>query len=230
MSQPKYDHAPDPSIFIKVKTTLPRQPLPPNSERQPFNTERLTLRVPRIEDLQALHRLRTQPEVMQWTALKKCDGNLAETESRLTPFLTPNDARTYNFAICLRETGEFVGIGGFHNGGALFGWPEVGYMFVKECWGKGYGTEFLQGFEELYRGLEREVVEIEVDGRSVVWKEGGDGEEAEEVMIALTSEENGASQNVLRKCGFEKFVTWRDEKEGGTGDVLPSFRWFPLRE
>ncbi|KAK3984830.1 GNAT domain-containing protein [Cladorrhinum sp. PSN332] len=234
MSQPKYDPAPDPSTFIKVKTTLPRQPFPPNSERKPFHTERLTLRALAQEDLDSLHRLRTQPEVMQWTALKKCDKDLAETQTRLDPFLEPNDARTYNFAICLKGTGEFIGIGGFHNtGGSLFGWPEVGYMFVKECWGRGYATEFLKGFGELWRGLEREEVELEVgvDERTVVVREQAQGAVVvvEEVLIAVTAEGNGKSQSVLRKCGFEEFVKWKDEKEGGTGDVLPCFRLFPLR-
>ncbi|KAK4463137.1 GNAT domain-containing protein [Cladorrhinum samala] len=230
-----YDAAPSWSNFVTVKTTLPRRPFPPNSARQPFHTERLTLRPPTKDDLQFLRRLRTQPEVMQWTAAKRIDNDLAETESRLTPFLTPNDALTYNFAICLKETGEFVGIGGFHNGGfdqgegkSLFGWPEVGYMFLKEFWGKGFGTEFLKGFKELWSKLERETVEgLRVDERSVVRKADGS---AEEVLAALTTDVNGRSQGVLRKCGFEEFARWRDEAEGGTGDVLPSYRWCPLRE
>ncbi|KAK4229106.1 GNAT domain-containing protein, partial [Podospora fimiseda] len=222
------DPAPDPSLFITVKTTLPRKPFPPNGQRKPLHTERLTLRALVQEDLHALHRLRTQPEVMQWTALKKCDKDLAETQTKLDPFLEPNDAKTYNFAICLRDNrvgDEFIGIGGVHNGGAAFGWPEVGYMFFKESWGKGYATEFLKGFKELWRGLEREEAEVKVDGRCVVLKGDGGGEGAEEMLIAITAKGNGVSQKVLKKCGFEEFVEWRDEKEGGTGDVLPCFRW-----
>jgi RimJ/RimL family protein N-acetyltransferase len=63
------DPAPDPASFVRIRTTLPRRPLPANAARQPILTERLLLRPVTAEDLPAAHELRTQPEVMHWYVL-----------------------------------------------------------------------------------------------------------------------------------------------------------------
>jgi RimJ/RimL family protein N-acetyltransferase len=53
-----------------------------------------------------------------------------------------------------------------------------------------------------------------------------------EQLVALTVTENGKSQRVLGKNGFEWFVTWKDKDmaegaaPGSTVD-LPTFRYFP---
>ncbi|KAG7293309.1 hypothetical protein NEMBOFW57_003355 [Staphylotrichum longicolle] len=195
---------PDPSTFIRVRTTLPRRPFPPNATRQPITTERLTLRVLTQDDLAALHELRTQPEVMIWTALGKPDKDLAETQAKLDPFLPPRDEATFNFAICDRATGQMIGIGGCHLWRSAFGWPEVGYMLRKEFWGKGLGTEFLRGFLTGVR----------------------------EQLIAVTATGNDKSQGVLGKAGFKWFTTWlAEDLQKGTGPgsmiELPTFRYFP---
>jgi len=114
--------------YVVVKTTLPTLPLPSNSERATKTTERLILRPLRAEDVHDLHVLRTQPAVMKSTALGLVDADLATTQSRLDPFLPPNDGNTHNWAICLRETGALIGTGGSHKLQGMFGWPELGYM------------------------------------------------------------------------------------------------------
>ncbi|KAK3942156.1 GNAT domain-containing protein [Diplogelasinospora grovesii] len=229
---------PDPTKFITVKTTLPKRPTPENSVRVPFTTERLILRPCRPEDLDALRVLRTQPEVMVWTAIGRVDQDMAETEVKLAPFLPPRDVTNYNWAICLKENpDELIGIGGCHNWTSSFGWPEVGYMFRKECWGKGLATEFLKGFLTLWDALPREETLVAVDARTVDSKStiAVDGEgvkEVEEQYIAVTAIANARSQNTLRKCGFEHFVTWKaQDSRDGMGKLidLPTFRHFPRR-
>ncbi|KAK3903034.1 GNAT domain-containing protein [Staphylotrichum tortipilum] len=223
---------PDPSTFVKVRTTLPRRPLPPNTARAPILTERLTLRALVAEDLAALHKLRTQPEVMYWTAAGRPDRDADETRGRLEPFLPPRDREAYNFAICARESeGELIGIGGCHLFRDGFGWPEVGYMIRKEFWGRGLGTEFLRGWVGAWEGLEREEVEIEVDPRTVDGMQ-GEGGRVMEQLIAVTAEGNDKSQGVLGKVGFEWFTTWLAEdlikaKEApGSMIELPTYRMF----
>lgn len=184
------------------------------------------------DDLAALHELRTQPEVMIWTALGKPDKDLAETQAKLDPFLPPRDEATFNFAICDRATGQMIGIGGCHLWRSAFGWPEVGYMLRKEFWGKGLGTEFLRGFLTGWEGLEREEVELEVDGRTLGEEVEGEGGRVREQLIAVTATGNDKSQGVLGKAGFKWFTTWlAEDLQKGTGPgsmiELPTFRYFP---
>ncbi|KAF3357515.1 Histone H3 [Verticillium dahliae VDG1] len=176
-----------PLDFITVKTTLPARPLPAHASRQPILTPRLMIRPFAESDIHALRVLRTQPEVMRNTAAGRIDLDVAETQAKLALSLPPNDAHTFNCAICLRDSGEFVGCGGCHVMVGEFGWPVLGYMFVKEHWGRGFATE--------------EVCELRVDRGTV--RVGEDGL-AEEQYTAVTVDDNVASQRILTKTGFVK--------------------------
>lgn len=207
--------------FVLVKTTLPKRPLPPNVARLPIITDRLIIRPWLPSDLEQLRLLRLQQEVMQWTSAGRVDLDEAETEAWLAKFLPPNDALTHSSAITLKETGEVIGCGGTHDMSGIFGWPELGYLFRKEFWGKGYGTEFLKAYVKAFAELPREEVEIKVDPRTA----NSDGT-AEEQVIAITVGSNAASYKVLAKSGFEHFITW----PGRESPTLPTFRYFPARK
>ncbi|KAI0118273.1 acyl-CoA N-acyltransferase [Nemania sp. FL0031] len=226
-------------VKVKVKTTLPAQPFPPNSARAPIKTERLILRPLTQDDLAALHALRTQELVMACTALGKTDKDLAETQAKLDPFLPPRDTTTYNPAICLASTGELIGLGGVFGRESALGWPEVGYMIRTEHWGRGYATEFLRAFTEAWWGLDRAEAVVEVDELSVVRDgdgkgegEGEGGEEEEEdkvreMLCATVEDTNRGSLRVMEKAGFERFRTWttpsRRAGEGGKEVTLVGF-------
>jgi RimJ/RimL family protein N-acetyltransferase len=158
---------------------------------------------------------------MRFTRVGRIDLDEAETQAWLAKFLPPNDALTHSMAITLKETGEVIGSGGTHSIQGNLGWPEVGYMFRTEYWGKGYATEFLRAYIKTWAELPRAEVEIKVDPRTVT----GDGV-AEEQIIAVTENVNGVSQKVLYKCGFEHFVTL----PGRDSTTLPTFRYFPTRK
>ncbi|KAK8122478.1 acyl-CoA N-acyltransferase [Apiospora sp. TS-2023a] len=206
-----------PSNMIKVKTTLPRQPLPPSADRQPIQTERLLIRPLTQDDLHALHELRTQPEVMIFTMKGCIDDNVAEAQTQLDRFLPPKgDRETFNAAICLAATGEFLGIGGAHKGAPPeLGWPEIGYMLKREHWGRGYTTEFLRAFLERWWALPRVEVEIEVDARSVAAAT-ADCSGVEDVVVvpemlkAIIDANNPGSRRVLQKAGFEICKEWKE--------------------
>lgn len=87
------------------------------------------------------------------------------------------------------------------------GWPVLGYMLVKEAWGKGYTSEFLSAFLDAWWDLPREEVEIKVDANSVR----GEGEIKKEMMSGITTDDNKASQNVMRKAGFELVSVFEEE-------------------
>ncbi|KAL2155086.1 hypothetical protein VTH82DRAFT_3762 [Thermothelomyces myriococcoides] len=233
--RPSLGTEPDPRTFIRVRTTLPRQPFPTNSVRKPIITERLVLRALTEDDFAAYRALRSQPEVMRWTSAGVPDPDEELTWTRLREFLPPRDQSHYNFAICLRETGDFIGIGGCHLPRSGLGWPAVGYMLKREAWGKGFATEFLRAWLDAWVRLEREEVEIEVDPRTIGEDERGPGDSgglARERVLAITADGNEKSQGVLKKCGFEWFLTWlavdarrKDEPDNLIG--LPTFWYFP---
>ncbi|KAF4841104.1 putative N-acetyltransferase p20 [Colletotrichum siamense] len=221
------DISPEPLDFKTVKTTLPTRPLPPHALRQPVVTERLILRPVSADDLQALHTLRTQPEVMRFSAVGRVDADLNETRARLAQNLPPHDADNYDVSICLRATGRWIGIGGCKkpSGGEL-GWPEIGYMLQKDYWGSGYATEFVQAFLGAWWSLPRSECEIAVERASVEGEKAVSGRAGEveggveEILTAVTATDNPASQKILTKLGFEKFKVWKEVDEEKQTEVV----------
>ncbi|KAJ5895626.1 hypothetical protein N7495_007317 [Penicillium taxi] len=214
-----------PSEFITIRTLLPTIPIPPNSARPAITTSRLLLRALETTDLEALYTLRTQEEVMVWTSTGHIDKNIEDTKGKLEFFLPPNDATTANCAICWKETGEFIGIGGCHLYVGSHGWPELGYMLRKEVWGHGLATEFLSAWLRFWSGLPRSEQEITVHKSTV--RSG-----VQEQITAVTDSRNAPSQHVLLKSSFEKFreYTKADGNESDGLIRLVAFRYFPLKE
>ncbi|KAI3399971.1 hypothetical protein diail_5127 [Diaporthe ilicicola] len=219
--------------LVSVRTTLPE--LPPSSTRPHITTPRLVLRPFTPSDLNALYTLRQQPEVMQWTTAGRVDADRDETASKLALFLPPNDTKTFNCAICLRETGELIGQGGVHHfeqpaddadAGPQLGWPELGYMIRSDHWGKRIATEFLAAFLDMWSGLPREgQVARQVAASSA---EGVDGA-VDEQLVAVVDATNGASQRILQRSGFESFLAFRDVDMRDTDKTidLVAYRYFP---
>lgn len=224
---------------ILITTTLPTQPLPQSSTRIAFETERLILRPFVADDIAAIHILRTQPEVMIFTATGVVDKDIAATQSKLDLYLPPNDTKTFNCAVCWRETGELIGMGGCHMFSGSWGWPELGYMFMKEHWGKGLATEFVRGFFELYSMLPRSQIKLKVSKSSLKGLNPTSGtvgdEDAvyEEQLSALIDSSNTRSSRVLEKPGFEHFIDFKEidcrDPEGKLEVDLAGFRYFPGR-
>ncbi len=174
-----------------MKTTRPVFPVPP----PPIVTPRLLLRPIQHTDLAACVVLRNQAEVMKWTSQGKPDASQDATQVWMNRFLPPNDATTFNFAVEERLLpGKAIGVMGCY----IIEPPEVGYMFVKEAWGKGYGTEAFQGWLQAYWQLPRKEVVIneDDDDNTDTWRP--------EVLTADTVENNLGSARILAKYGFQK--------------------------
>ncbi|KAJ5351136.1 hypothetical protein N7452_000110 [Penicillium brevicompactum] len=209
--------------FVPVKAYLPTLPLPPNSQRSEITTSRLLLRPLRSNDLDALHILRTQQDVMKWTTAGCIDENIEKTKSKLDPFLPPHDIDNANFAICLKASGELIGIGGCHLYPGSHGWPEIGYMLRQETWGQGLGTEFLTAWLRFWSELPRSEREVCVEKEMVI----GEGH-VDEHLIAITEASNSASQRVLSKSGFQRFREF-SEVQGTKTVNLVAFRFVPQK-
>lgn len=108
-----------------MKTWLPSLPFPRNEDREEIITERLVIRPWKLDDVPAVHAIRTQPEVMMWTSQARPDANMAETEAKVKLFTSPNDAGNFNFVICDKATGEMIGMGGNHRRES-----DVGYVLL----------------------------------------------------------------------------------------------------
>ncbi|TLS23536.1 uncharacterized protein PpBr36_05668 [Pyricularia pennisetigena] len=216
--------------FVSVKTLLPTLPFPRNEDREEIITERLVIRPWTLDDVPAVHVIRTQPEVMMWTSQGRPDANIAETEAKVKLFTAPNDIANFNFVICDKATGEMIGMGGNHRRESHVGWPELGYVLRKEYWGRGLATEFLRGFLEAYRKLPRSQVELRVAATSIV-PSLADGEMADELLIAEIEPSNARSHGVMKKVGFEYFteITENDAHNPSQPVTLALYRYLPAR-
>ena len=142
----------------------------------PLRTERLLLRAPTPDDLDAWHEIYLDAEEVWYGAPR---SSLDENRAKLLRQIGHHEQ--YGFGMCTVELdGETIGAAGLQH---LDGGPEieVGYRFLKEHWGNGYATESARasldwGFGEL--GLER--------------------------IVAVALETNVASRRVLEKCGMEE--------------------------
>ncbi|TGJ85720.1 hypothetical protein E0Z10_g3070 [Xylaria hypoxylon] len=235
-SLPAPPYAPRPAASkITVKTTSPI--VPPNIDRVPIRTERLLLRPFVASDTEAVYEIRKQPEVMLWTLTGEIDKDIDQSRVCVERFLPPKDLATYHFVVVyLGDTGKsedtngvVIGIGGCHKIPGDFGWPELGYMFRKEYWGKGFATEFMRAFTKAWWALPRNEIQIEVDAVSVEkWCQGkgekndGDVIRVPEVIMAMIDAGNGGSRKVLEKAGFRVFDKWTeaDSRTGFKGSTV----------
>ncbi|EXJ80726.1 hypothetical protein A1O3_07010 [Capronia epimyces CBS 606.96] len=168
----------------------------------PLTTTRLFLRPIRQSDLADLHALRTQIEVMKWTSTGEIDADREVTQVWMNRFLPPNDAITFNYAVEeLTSPGKVIGVLGCH----ILDPPELGYMFRKESWGKGYAFEALQRWLQAWWALPRREVVIESEDSTSTSTFASDADSVvsePEVLRARTDAENAASARLLGKCGF----------------------------
>ena len=172
-------------------------------------TERLVLRPLQASDSDAIFALRSDPRVLYWTTpdnrAKSDEWLHARLESKKTIIHTASIRATSD------EQEQIIGATG---AGSV---PGIGYTFLPSAWGKGYATEALNAWIQMY------------------WKRFPDGhplvdEEEKQYLKAVTGPGGEASRGVLRKCGF----TWYADKElseeekgpeeKGTKVVLSEFR------
>jgi len=154
-------------------------------------TSRLILRPLDLNDANDLFRLDSDPEVMRFLG-----NHLVESNEQVHIYLE-NIIHQYNqngigrWAVVEKETGIFVGWAGLKftdtltNGYTNF--YDIGYRLKPEFWGKGYATETTEAW-------------IDYAKNNLNLKE----------LFAITHIDNGASQNVLQKCGFKRKNTFID--------------------
>lgn len=104
-----------------------------------ITTERLTLRRPRPDDLDAMHAIFSRADAMaHWDTLPHKDK--ATTKAFLDGMIAADPNSSDDFVI--EHQGQLIGKAGFWRQ------PEVGYIFHPDYWGKGFGKEVLTALIE----------------------------------------------------------------------------------
>lgn len=154
-------------------------------------SERLGFRQPEISDLEDLKKLDTDPQVRTHFP----DGVL--TPDQIEKRISSNRAsfRKHgfgDFAVIEIETGNFAGRAGFGliQGGEI----EVGYVFLKEYWGRGLAQESLRTL--------------------LAWAKQNLSAPR---ILAYAPNQHSASFNVMKKCGMRYFKT--DNMRGTSCDI-----------
>lgn len=127
-----------------------------------FMTARLVVRYLRPADLDALHALCSDPDVMQWVG----DGTpLSRTDCERWIAVSQQNYSTRgfgNFAVVNRDTGEFMGYGGIVYAPQSSD-AEIIYALARRHWRKGYATELtsaLLDFASQQCGLKKVIATI----------------------------------------------------------------------
>lgn len=148
-----------------------------------LHTARLTLRAATLADFDDYAAMWADPRVTDFIGGEPRSRNLSWTKFTKMTGLWPLLGYGYWLAF-ERDGGALAGVGGlasFERGvSSLEGYPEAGWAFGADSWGKGYATEFM--------------------GAVFDWADGrGLGE-----VRCIISPGNGASVRVAEKCGFAR--------------------------
>lgn len=170
---------------------------------------------------------------MKWTSAGRCNDTVSKTEGWMARFLPSEEPKAFSFSIEeLGQPGVVIGSAGcFSSHGEH---PQLGYIFQKETWGRGYAIEAVKAILEAYWGLGRREVDVENQDEVGMGQEGdgvqqgnatkskalAEGKNAAgfqvETLLAATDVANAKSRRVLEKLGFVNIGEYRDWDTGGT--------------
>ena len=109
-----------------------------------FETERLKVRQLNFEDVQPFHQMQSNPKVMQFAdgKLKNFDDNANELKELINRY-TVVDNDFWIYGIIKKSDNQFIGtvavVKDANND------DEIGYRFLENYWGLGYGFEICIG-------------------------------------------------------------------------------------
>jgi ribosomal-protein-alanine N-acetyltransferase len=109
-----------------------------------IRTKRLVMRRARMEDLQAIHGMLSDPAATRfWSTPPHTD--IAQSEAWLRSMVEADPDESDDF--CVELDGQVIG--------KLGCWelPEIGFLFDSSQWGKGYASEALGAFLDRRRAL-----------------------------------------------------------------------------
>lgn len=168
-----------------------------------LETSRLLFRPFELSDASDYYEMDKNPEVHKYLWQKPTQT--IEESLKIIEYIQKQYAENNigRFATILKETGEFIGWTGIkyindhvENGNSNF--YDYGYRLVEKFWNKGFATE-----------------------ASKAWLKYGFEEMKIDKMNAYTHAENGASNHILQKVGFQFVEDYQD-----VNDV--TWKWWAL--
>ncbi len=117
-----------------------------------FETERLKVRKLRLSDFEPFHEMQSNINVMQYVRGKAMTHQENKEElPKLIAFYDKADNDFWIYAIERKQDEVFIGTIAFvkdENND-----DEIGYRFLEEYWGDGYGTEIVVGMIKYCKGV-----------------------------------------------------------------------------
>jgi ribosomal-protein-alanine N-acetyltransferase len=142
-------------------------------------TPRLRLRPFEPGDLDAIHRVYSDPEVMRWVGTGPV-ADRSTSERMLAGYAVHQRGHGFSFwAVVENASGALIGDAGLHR--TATGEVELGYTLGRAWWGRGYATEAARA-----------------------WLAAAFGELGIDEVIALAEPPNAASLHVLEKLGLRR--------------------------
>jgi len=153
-----------------------------------FETERLQVRKLIFEDLKAFHKMQSNPKVMQFATgeVKTFEEHEIELKSLMKKY-DKIDNDFWIYAIMRKKDEQFLETIALVKDAND---DEIGYRFLEEFWGLGYGLEVCQG-------LLRYCKSLKINS-----------------LIAYAIDENIASKKILEKLNFRKVKEFVSEDLG----------------
>jgi ribosomal-protein-alanine N-acetyltransferase len=137
--------------------------------RVELTTPRLHLRPFIAADVDAIHAVYSDPEVMRYVG-HGAHRTRADTTAALRSYADALAARGYAFvAVIERSTGAVIGDAGLHPLGGRGPDIELGYTLARAVWGRGYATELGRALLEhafTALGAPRVVAQVEPENRA----------------------------------------------------------------
>ena len=151
----------------------------------PIYTKRLLIREHIVDDLPTYHNWLSDAELMRYIGFPATQ-TIEQSFVRLAKEIdaqTHADRKIYFLAVTLKSTGQMIGDCGItvENRQQDSGIGYVGYVLLKEHWGKGYATEILEA-----------LIKFAFDELKL------------HKVIACCDAENQASKRVMQKCVMVK--------------------------
>jgi RimJ/RimL family protein N-acetyltransferase len=155
-----------------------------------LKTDRLNLKPISENDINNIHKLHSLPETDAFNTLG-IPKSILETEIIVEGWISENNSennKKYTFTIELNKEEEFIGLIGINLGKEKYRNAEVWFKIDCNYWNKGYATE-----------------------ATTFWLDHGFKTKKITTMNAYTHAENGASNHILEKAGFQEMETYYND-------------------